>query len=70
VYEEENHRAGRHTGAIKLRIRYGPLVTPWWRQINLPPDDVSLLVDGTGWRLEEHVREGGDHVVVLRRQIA
>jgi hypothetical protein len=43
-------------------------VTPWWDLINLPPADIEALVDGTGWRLEEHLKEGVDHLVVLRRQ--
>jgi hypothetical protein len=41
-------------------------VTPWWQQINLPPADMPALLDGTGWRLEEQVRDGDDHLVLLR----
>lgn len=67
-YEERNRRAGLHLGRIRLRLHYGDLVTPWWQQINLPPADTEALVDGTGWRLEEHLEDGADHVVVLRRQ--
>jgi SAM-dependent methyltransferase len=67
-YQERNRRAGRHLGHVRLRLRYRDLVTPWWKLLNLPPDDIEALVDGTGWRLEEHLREGDDHLVVLRRQ--
>jgi SAM-dependent methyltransferase len=68
AYEERNRRCGRHRGATRLRLRYGTLLTPWWNQINLSPGEVPGLVDGTGWSLEEHVRDGEDHLVVLRRQ--
>jgi hypothetical protein len=43
-------------------------MTPWWELLNLPPGDIEALVDGTGWRLEEHLVQGADHVVVLRRR--
>jgi SAM-dependent methyltransferase len=67
-YQERNRRAGLHQGRVRLRLGYGDLMTPWWELLNLPPGDIEALVDGTGWRLEEHVVEGADHVVVLRRR--
>jgi SAM-dependent methyltransferase len=67
AYERGNARAGFHRGHIRLRLRYGETLTPWWDQLNVPPDDVAELVRATGWRLELHERHGEDHVVVLRR---
>jgi hypothetical protein len=51
---------------VALRIRYWDLVTPWWPQYNIPADQMAL-VDGTGWRVEMHPKDGGDHAVLLRR---
>ena len=68
-YQERNRRAGFHRGRVRLRIRYGDLVSPWWELFNIPPAEVEELVDGTGWTLEEQQREGDDHLVVLRRQM-
>jgi len=67
-YQERNRCAGFHRGRVRLRLHYGELVTPWWTLLNLPPADVEALVDGTGWRLQEHLTEGDDHLVVLSRQ--
>jgi SAM-dependent methyltransferase len=67
-YPERNRRAGFHRGRVRLRLHYGDLVSPWWDLLNIPPAEMEALVDGTGWRLEEHVEEGDDHLVVLRRQ--
>ena len=67
-YQERNRRAGFHRGRVRLRLRYRDLVSAWWNLLNLPPADIEALVDRTGWRLEEHVIEGDDHLVVLRRQ--
>ena len=54
---------------IGLRIRYGQTVTPWWRQRNVGAGEVEALVEGTGWRIEQHRRSpnGFDHYLALRR---
>jgi SAM-dependent methyltransferase len=57
-----------NAGLVTLRLRYGPLVSPWTRLLNVPAADVDPLVEGTGWRLDRHERLGADHYVVLRRR--
>ncbi len=52
---------------VVLRIRYRDLVTPWWSQYNIPADRMAALVDGTGWRMDRHLKDGDDHAVLLRR---
>lgn len=53
---------------IRLRIRHGDTVTPWWPQYNIPHDEMADLVDGTGWTIATHLRDGVDHAVLLRRR--
>jgi SAM-dependent methyltransferase len=57
----------RGEGDLRLRIRYGGAVTPWWRQRNVKATEVPALVDGTGWRVERQFEDGDDHAVILRR---
>lgn len=52
---------------IGLRIRYGDVVTPWWRQRNVAASEVCSLVEGTGWQVERQLDGGVDHAVLLRR---
>jgi SAM-dependent methyltransferase len=66
-YQEGNRRAGFHRGRVRLRLHYGDMVTPWWALLNLPPAEAGALVDGTGWVLEDQLKDGDDHLVVLRR---
>jgi hypothetical protein len=54
------------TPEIGLRIRYRDTVTPWWRQYNIPYDEMADLVDGTGWMIDTHLCDGIDHAVLLR----
>ena len=67
AYEERNREAGFHRGHVRLRLHYGDLVTPWWRQINFPPTDIGELVEGTGWTVEDQMGDAEGYAVVLRR---
>jgi hypothetical protein len=40
---------------------------PPWPQYNIPAEQMTALVDGTGWTIGEHLRDGADHAVLLRR---
>jgi hypothetical protein len=50
-----------------LRLHYGGLVTPWWHQLNIAPDDLDALVSGTGWAVDERMGDTEGYAVVLRR---
>ena len=54
---------------IGLRIHYGNVVTPWWRQRNVAAHEVEDLVRDTGWRVDRHheADNGFDHYLALRR---
>jgi SAM-dependent methyltransferase len=67
AYEARNRRDGFHRGHVRLRLRYGELVTPWWDQFNIPPEELEALVEGTGWRLEERVDADDGYGVNLKR---
>lgn len=57
----------RGPAEIGLRIRYKRTATPWWRQINVPVNELAQLIEGTGWRLDRHLVDEPDHSVLLRR---
>lgn len=67
AYQQAQREAGNDPGQVRLRLRYGALVTPWWEQLNIPIADIAALVQDTGWHLAEHLVDGADHYVVLRR---
>jgi SAM-dependent methyltransferase len=52
---------------LRLRIRYGEMVTPWWRQRNVKAVEIPALVAATGWRVDRQLEDGLDHAVLLRR---
>jgi len=63
-----NADPGGRPAPVTLRLRYGSLISPWVRLLNVPFVDAEPLVEGTGWRLDQHERQGADHYLLLRRQ--
>ena len=51
AYQEHNRRRGRMPGQLRIRVRYGNLIDPWFTYLLASPDDVTEIVDGTGWRI-------------------
>ena len=66
-YLRANLAAGRHVGEVRLRLRYGAKVSPWWSMINVPASEIVPLVEGTGWAVREHIWDGQDQYVALVR---
>jgi SAM-dependent methyltransferase len=50
-YHERNRRRGRLAGQLRLRVRHGLAVTPWFDYLIVSPDELRELVSGTGWEV-------------------
>ena len=55
-------------GQVRLRLRYGDVISPWWEQANIAIRNIPQLVEGTGWLVQEHHVNDVDHYVLLRKQ--
>ena len=67
-YHERNRRRGRMAGALRIRIRYRDLATPWFDYLIVSPDEMAELVRDTGWELRDVIDEGERlYVGVLER---
>jgi SAM-dependent methyltransferase len=49
AYQQQNLERGLSPGYIRLRLRYKDAATPWFELLNVSPDELSTLLDGTGW---------------------
>lgn len=58
-YQRANIRKGRMAGQIRIRVRYREWVGPWFDYLLVSPQEMSKVVDGTGWALERLVSDGG-----------
>jgi len=64
-YQRVQESMGRYKGQVRLRLRYGDIVSPWWEQSNFAVRDIPRLVEGTGWSIQEHHVNDMDHYVLL-----
>jgi SAM-dependent methyltransferase len=67
AYQEDNRRRGRMPGQLRLRVRYGNLKGPWFDYLLVSPEEMTEIVDGTGWRIERFVRDEGTYFVAVLR---
>jgi hypothetical protein len=64
-YHEQNRRAGRLPGQLRLRLRSGDRVGAWFDYLLISPSELDGLLPGTGWRRTETCTEGASYVTVL-----
>jgi SAM-dependent methyltransferase len=65
AYRERNRRRGRMGGQLRLRCRYRNLIGPWFEYLLASPDEVTEIVEGTGWEVERFVRDDGSFYVAV-----
>ena len=65
AYERRNRRRGRMPGQRRLRVRYRNLASPWFDFLQVSPDELSDLIDGTGWSVKRLVRNDGLYYVAV-----
>jgi SAM-dependent methyltransferase len=52
-YHEANRRLGRLPGQLRLRVRDGQVVTPWWDYLFCTPEELDAVVAPTRWALTD-----------------
>jgi SAM-dependent methyltransferase len=58
-YQRANIGNGRMAGQIRIRVRYRECIGPWFDYLLVSPQEMSKIVDGTGWAVERLVSDGG-----------
>jgi len=71
-YHEYNRERGRLPGALRMRVRYGTLATPWYDYLMAQSETMVDLASETPWALVETLdpgesvgSTGGDYVGIL-----
>jgi hypothetical protein len=54
-------------GQLRVRVRYRDLATRWIDWLQISPDELETLVEGTGWRIARTLGEGPSYVAILDR---
>jgi SAM-dependent methyltransferase len=68
AYHARNRTRGRLGGLERLRVRYRQYATPWYDVLFASREEVTHLVEGTGWVANRFVDDGAGYVAVLDRE--
>jgi SAM-dependent methyltransferase len=70
AYQDRNRARGLMPGQVRIRLRYGDCVNPWFDLLNLSPAELEALVGASGWRVAALVEgEPPDYYAVLEKSV-
>ncbi len=66
AYQGQNRSKGRMSGQVRIRVRYKNYVTPYFDYLFLSREELTHLLENSGWLIKQHI-EGlnGTYVVIL-----
>jgi SAM-dependent methyltransferase len=64
-YHRFNRRRGRMSGQLRLRVRYRRYCTPWFDYLIVSPEEMKVILTGTGWRVQRFLKSAGSPYVAV-----
>lgn len=52
-YHDFNRKRGRMSGQIRIRVRFGKYVSPWFDYLFVSIKELEEILEGTGWKIRE-----------------
>jgi len=69
AYQRYNRSRGRMSGQLRLRIRHGRTIGPWFDYLLVSRKELNEIVSGTGWLVDRIIPEKGPgYTVVLKKR--
>ena len=68
AYRKRNVREGKLPGQMRVRIRYRDIVGPWFDFIFASKQDVTRIVEGTGWQVSHFIDGEAGSFAVIREK--
>jgi len=59
AYHKRNHRRGRMSGQLRIRVRYKQYATPWFDYLFVSEAEIRRILEGTGWEIGDLFRGDG-----------
>ncbi len=66
AYHKSNRERGRLPGHLRLRVRYQALAGDWFDWLLMSPDELAVIADRAGWRLDDITDPDPSYLAVLR----
>jgi SAM-dependent methyltransferase len=68
AYHARNRKRGRMAGQIRMRVRYGSAIGPWFDYLFLSPDELVAMLEDSPWRVARWFgKQRGGYVAVLEK---
>ena len=64
-YLEYNRNHGRMSGQLKVKVRYKKYATPWFDYLLVSKDEMEMILDGTGWKINRYIDAGDSHYAAI-----
>jgi SAM-dependent methyltransferase len=69
AYHRRNRESGRLGGQRRLRVRFRDLVGVWFDYLFVSQEELTEIVDGTGWTIARILEDGGpSYCAVLEKE--
>ncbi len=68
-YQRLNRQRGRMPGQIRLRVRYGRIIGPWFDYLLVSPKEMETLLKDSGWGIEQLIGSGEpSYYAIIRKK--
>ena len=64
-YHKLNRKKGRMPGQVRLRVRYKKYATPWFDYLFVSKEEMTRILEGTGWRVARFIDSKGPCYIAL-----
>lgn len=66
AFHQANRNRGRLPGQLTLRVTFEDVVGDWFDYLFVAPEELTELVEGAGWRIEDMTEPSPSYFAVLR----
>lgn len=68
AYHAFNRKRGRMSGQVRIRIRYGKLIGPWFDYLMVSREEMKRILKGTGWKVKKFLStQEAQYVAILKK---
>ncbi len=64
-YHERNRKRGKMSGQLKIRVRFGRYVTPWFDYLIVSKEEMKKILERTGWKIEQFIDSDGPKYIAI-----
>jgi SAM-dependent methyltransferase len=69
AYHQMNRDRGRMSGQIRMRVRYHKYATPWFDYLQVSPDEMQAILEGTDWHIGNIIASNGSKYIAVIEKI-